>query len=190
MVHYTQHIIGDLVQQFMECPALWKALYNLSGSGQSAVSILFCEGGLLLLSQLPGSIQALLPHMAQSTSDICHRDQLTLHQRSQKPYGWGMNLTVHRWSLMCTNHIDMTAHTLCYVSPHIHSTPPIKKKYAEILLLIGSFSLRVMYLQVNGKYLVQRFSFVIADFSLKVTSLQTELSVMPEKEMSKQSILV
>ena len=23
----------------------------------------------------------------------------------------GANLMVHRWSLMCTNHIDMTAHT-------------------------------------------------------------------------------
>ena len=28
----------------MDCWALWKVLYNLSGSGQSAVSVLFCEG--------------------------------------------------------------------------------------------------------------------------------------------------
>ena len=26
-----------------------------------------------------------------------------------------MNLTVHMWSLMCTNYIDMTAHTLAFL---------------------------------------------------------------------------
>ena len=41
---YRYILIGDLVQHCIECPALWKVLYNLSGSGQSAVSILICEG--------------------------------------------------------------------------------------------------------------------------------------------------
>ena len=50
----------------MECPALWKVLYNLSGSGQSAVSILL-GGSHLLPSQLPGEYTAVLPHMVHST---------------------------------------------------------------------------------------------------------------------------
>ena len=27
----------------------------------------------------------------------------------------GVNLMAHRWSLMCTNHIDMTAHTPAFL---------------------------------------------------------------------------
>ena len=31
----------------------------------------------------------------------------------------GTNLTVHRWSLMCTNHIDMTEHTLAFLPSQV-----------------------------------------------------------------------
>ena len=60
----------------------------------------------------------------------------------------------------------------------LHSTYNKKKKnMRRVCFIIGGFSLRAMYLWVNGVYLVQRFSFVIADFSLKATSLYAELSV-------------
>ena len=46
-----------------------------------------------------------------------------------------------------------------------------KKNMQKFCFIIGGFSLREKSLKVNGVYLVWRFSFVITDFSLKVTSL-------------------
>ena len=55
---------------------------------------------------------------------------------------------------------------------HIHSTLPImKKKYAEILLCCRRLFIMGNVFKVNRVYLVQRFSFVIANFSLKATLL-------------------
>ena len=46
-----------------------------------------------------------------------------------------------------------------------------EKKYAEILFRYGRLFVKDADIIVNGVYLVWRFSFVIADFSLKATSL-------------------
>ena len=54
----------------------------------------------------------------------------------------------------------------------VHSTLPImNKKYAEIFLCYRQLFVKGNIIIGDGKYLVQRFSFIIADFSLKVTLL-------------------
>ena len=77
------------------------------------MSILFLRVSHLLPSQLPGEHTVVLPHMVQSTfkpfAIVTSFFYLTLEKLETL---WlHMNLMVHRWSLMFTGHIDMTAHT-------------------------------------------------------------------------------
>ena len=84
----------------------------LSGSGQSAVLILFWGGATSSHLNSLGSIQwccltwctLLCSHSPSWLVFYLTLEELEILQL-------GMNSTVHRWSLMCTSCIEMTAHT-------------------------------------------------------------------------------
>ena len=99
----------------MECLALWKAL-NIGHQ------LLLGLANLLCLSSFWGGATSSHLNSLESIQWCC----LTWHTQLVKPFAvmtsfslileelealLGVNLMVHRWPLMCTNHIGMTAHT-------------------------------------------------------------------------------
>ena len=81
-------------------------------SGQPAVSNWFLGGATSSHLNSLGSIQGccLIWHtcLVKPLAIITH---LSLVLKELEALWLGMNPTVHRWSLMCANHIDMIAHT-------------------------------------------------------------------------------
>ena len=69
------------------------------------------RGSHLLPSQFPGKHTAMLPHMVHSTLRHLLSWPVYLTLEELETLWLGVNLMVNRWCLMCTNHIDMTAHT-------------------------------------------------------------------------------
>ena len=91
----------------------WQCFTSVIGSGQPAVSNQCLKGSHLLPSQLPGEAYrgaasygalTLLSHLPSLPASALSLEEL-------EALWLGANPTVHRWSLMCTNHIDMIAHT-------------------------------------------------------------------------------
>ena len=82
------------------------------GSGLPAVSNQFLRGRHLLPSQLPGEHTGYCliwhTHLVKPLAIITC---LSLVLEELEALWLGMNPTVHRWSLMCANHIGMIAHT-------------------------------------------------------------------------------
>ena len=70
----------------------------------------------LLPSQLPGEYTAVLPHIVHSTLSHFPSHPVYLTLEELETLWFGVSLMVCRWPLMCTNHIDMTAHTPAFLS--------------------------------------------------------------------------
>ena len=82
------------------------------GSGQPAVSNQFLRGSHLLPSQLPGEhTGCCLIQCTHLVKPLAIITCLGLVLEELEALWLGTNLMVHRWSLMCANHIDMIAHT-------------------------------------------------------------------------------
>ena len=94
-------------------------LYNhilVIGSGQPAVSNQFLRGTTSSHLNSLGSIQGccLIWHI-HLVKPLAIITCLSLVLEELEALWWGMNPMVHRWSLMCANHIDMIAHTPAFL---------------------------------------------------------------------------
>ena len=98
---------------------IMESAYILSGSGQSAVSILFW--GVAIFSQCNcwGAYNSAASHSALYFLSHSPSWPVFLTLEELETLWFGMNPMVHRWSLMCTNHIDMTAHTPAFLPSQV-----------------------------------------------------------------------
>ena len=100
----------------MECLPLWKAL-NIGHQLLLILTNLLCRssfwGGATYshLNSLGWIQWCCLTQHTQLVKPFAIMTSLSLILQELEVLWLGTNLTVHRWSLMWTNHIDMTAHT-------------------------------------------------------------------------------